>query len=105
MLARGPGWDAMGEATFRHERRVAGKEDGPGAGRPGAQAEGGVRRGHGGMPSVMNALLEACAYRDARHGGQSRARRPCRPGKPPFALAGQSGRGHGTPESVAHKFG
>ena len=57
------------------------------------------------MPSVMNALLEACAYRDASRRGQCRARRPSRPGKPPFALAGQSGRGQGTPESVAHKFG
>jgi hypothetical protein len=35
LLARGPGWDAMGEATFRHGRRVAGKEDARGPGRPG----------------------------------------------------------------------
>ena len=32
LWARGPGWDVMGEATFRHEAAKAGNEDGPGIG-------------------------------------------------------------------------
>jgi hypothetical protein len=53
-------------ATFRSERSVAG-EEGPGD----AGCEVGPEKGHGGMPSEMNALLEACEYRDGEHGADA----------------------------------
>ena len=57
------------EATFRNERLVVGEEDGPGSGTArdaGPRCR--LRRGHGGMPSVMNPLLEACVHRNGEHG-------------------------------------
>jgi len=49
------------EATFRHGWLVAGKGDGPGMGRPGTQDVRGETGGQGGLPSMTNALLDACA--------------------------------------------
>ena len=81
------------EAAFRYERLVAGKEDGPG-GRDGQERRLGVavRGGTAGMPSVMNPLLGACAYRDGEHGAsvtrQGRAGRVSRPSRWPGSRGG-----------------